>query len=183
MSLEEGVPAPAPAPAPAPSPAPAGSSAVSADSVIGSSLLGYLADAMRATVLSAANAGSATTRRITAALEAVDVLSDLSDYRIDASALSGLANGATSAPFSASIADSPRVRVVLLLGSMQAAAGGTVVLSGAGASYSLALPTTAGPLRIEFADLPAALAAEFTVQNDSGVAFPASSNSIVVLPV
>lgn len=168
---------------PTPQAAPAGSSAVTAASAVSPALLAYLADLKRAAVLSAANVGSATARRIAAALEAVDVLGDLSDYQIDASPLDGLANGATSAAFSAPLSGTSSARVVILLGSMQAAAGGTVVLSGAGASYSLALPTTAGPLRIEFADLPAALAAEFTVQNDSGVAFPASSNSIVVLPV
>lgn len=176
-------PAPAPAPEPSPLPAPSGSSAVTVTELIAGDLLGYLSDGVRTSVLSAANTGSATARRLSVALEAVDALADLSAYQIDAAPINGLANGSTSAAISASVGVAPRVRVVILLGSMQPAAGGTVVLAGAGASYSLALPTTAGPQRLEFVDLPAALAASFTVQNGSGVAFPSSSNSIVVLPV
>lgn len=120
-------PAPAPAPEPSPLPAPSGSSAVTVTELIAGDLLGYLSDGVRTSVLSAANTGSATARRLSVALEAVDALADLSAYQIDAAPINGLANGSTSAAISASVGVAPRVRVVILLGSMQPAAGGTVV--------------------------------------------------------
>lgn len=162
--------------------APEGSVVLTAVAVVESSLLAYLSGTKGSAVFSAASVGSATARRIASALEGIDVLGDLAQYRLDAAPINSLANDEKAA-FQAPVSGSDRVRIVILLGVMQPAAGGSVVVSGAGVAYSLALPTSLGPIRLEFADLPAALAASFTVRNISGVAFPASLNTIAVVPV
>jgi hypothetical protein len=165
--------------------APPGSSAVDveAGSSIAPSLLAYLSASARSRVLTSAASGSAVASKLAAALGAVDSLADVSDYRLDSSPLSGLADGATSAAFTAPLQGSPAARLVILLDAFQPAPGGAVIVSGGGAAYSLALPLAASAKRLEFASVPAALAASFTVKNGTGAAFPAGGNAVVVIPL
>lgn len=165
-------------------PNPPGSGATDASPILSSSLLAYLSDSAKSSLLSAANIGASTAAKIETALEVIDALSDLTTYLLDATSLNSLANNESSSSLAlASLAGSSRVRIVVLLGQFQPTAGGKVAISNGSTTYEITLPSTLSSKRVEFNNIPASFVSSFTVKNSTGVTFPSYGNSIVVVPL
>lgn len=163
--------------------APSGSMASDEALVVSSSLLSVCSDAVKSNLLALSNIGSATTTKIQNALEVVQAFDVQSANLIDETVLNGLANGAeTSAIVVNNIGDSSFVKIILVLDEITptAIAPKVVVYSGA-SGYSLSLSTISSAKRLEFLNIPASFVASFKVINQTGVSFPASKNSILVV--
>jgi len=170
-------------PEPTPGTLATGSSASDADYPVAQSLLSLLSEEATASLLAVSTIGAATASRINSTLALIESFAALKAYRLDASAIDGLAHGATSTVLSANASSvSNRVTLVLWLGTVTPSAPTPFIrITNLNTFFDLPVPSGAHVKKLEFRDLPQSFANGFYVQNWLGVSLATSANAIVAV--
>jgi hypothetical protein len=149
-------------------------------------LLSYLSNSMRSTILSVNNFGSSTSSRIFNTLQAIDNFSAFQEYLISETILNSLATATQSANITGlNFGSSPKCRVIIILGSYQPVGiNPTITIDNGVNYYELSVSTTLSPKKLQFDNIPVSFfQSGFAVGNFSGATLASSGNSIFIVPL
>jgi hypothetical protein len=116
--------------------------------------------------------------------EAVNVTSEFGIQTLAVIELEGLANaGVVSGLAYSNPGSSTNCKVILSLAPLAMASTGTVSIDNGTDSYELTVPSGTSGKRIEWNTIPSTFLASFSLINNLGVAFPATGNSLIIVPL
>ena len=116
--------------------------------------------------------------------EAVNVVSEFGIQTLAVIELEGLADAGTVSGLAYSNpGSSTNCKVILTLAPLAMASSGTVSIDDGTDSYELTVPSGTSGKRVEWNTIPATFLASFNLTNNLGVAFPATGNSLIILPL
>lgn len=114
---------------------------------------------------------------------AIDIRTTSDPYIYADTALNSLANGSSTSSITYSNPESRTyATVIIVLESITPTSGGTVQIISGSNGYELSVSTTTGPKIVKFINIATSFLSSFTVKNNTGVAFAASGNSVVIIP-
>lgn len=144
--------------------------------------LGLLDPVAQSQLLAVSNLGTTTTAKINSTLDLIRTYEDLEVYTLDHTLLNSLADGVATANYTVSNTGSSKfVKVIIILGEFTPTGTPTVKIQDNLNYYEMAVTTTTSKKRIEFNNIPATFVSSFQVENNTGVSFPSSGNSILVV--
>lgn len=116
--------------------------------------------------------------------DAFNVTSEFGIQTLAVIELEGLANAATVSGLAYSNpGSSTNCKVILTLAPLAMASTGTVSIDDGTDSYELTVPSGTSGKRVEWNTIPSTFLASFNLTNNLGVAFPATGNSLVIVPL
>lgn len=115
---------------------------------------------------------------------AVNVTSEFGIQTLAVIQLQSLANaGVVSGLAYSNPGSSTNCKVILILAPLAMASTGTVKIDNGTDSYELTVPSGTSGKRVEWNTIPSTFLASFNLTNNLGVAFPATGNSLVIVPL
>lgn len=115
---------------------------------------------------------------------AVNVTSEFGIQTLAVIQLQSLANAATVSGLAYSNpGSSTNCKVILTLAPVAMASSGTVSIDDGTNSYELTVPSGTSGKKVEWNTIPSTFLASFNLTNNLGVAFPATGNSLVIVPL
>lgn len=115
---------------------------------------------------------------------AVNVTSEFGIQTLAITQLEGLADaGVVSGLAYSNPGSSTNCKVILTLAPLAMASTGTVTIDDGTNSYELTVPSGTSGKRIEWNTIPSTFLASFNLTNNLGVAFAASGNSLIIVPL
>ena len=115
---------------------------------------------------------------------AANVVSEFGIQTLAITQLEGLANAGTVSGLAYSNpGSSTNCKVILSLAPLAMASTGTVSIDNGTDSYELTVPSGTSGKRIEWNTIPSTFLASFSLINNLGVAFPATGNSLIIVPL
>lgn len=116
--------------------------------------------------------------------EAINVTSEFGIQTLAVIELEGLANAATVSGLAYSNpGSSTNCKVILTLAPIAMASTGTVKIDNGTDSYELTVPSGTSGKKIEWNTIPSTFLVSFNLTNNLGVAFAASGNSLIIVPL
>lgn len=116
--------------------------------------------------------------------EAVNVTSSFGIATVAVEELAGLANTTTVSGLAYSNpGGSTNCKVILNLAPLAMASTGTIKIDNGIDSYELTVPSGTSGKKIEWNTIPSTFLASFNLTNNLGVAFAASGNSLIIVPL
>jgi hypothetical protein len=113
-----------------------------------------------------------------------NIVSDYGIQTMATSALDGLANsGSLSSLVYANLGSATNCKVILNLAPVVMASSGTVRIDDGTNFYEMTVPSGTSGKRVEWNTIPASFLASFSLINNLGVAFAATGNSLIIVPI